>query len=397
MEPSPITTRRSPRYRKTAFLIFCVLGSFAYIGLCARHFLGTYFADRPTLQNLRRASALEPENAYYRYLLGRYYQLIAQEPKTALSYYQSAVALNPHVARYWFDLSNTYQELGNQTQQTQALERATFADPTTPDIAWEAANLAWVEGDTNRALREFRVVLQGDLSRTPSALERCWRIKPDVKALLDETVPETVDVYSAFLVFLISKNEASAADAVWARLIGLDRPIEQRYAFEYVHFLLDRREISQAQKAWLDAGRLSDLASYQPSPENLVINSDFNLPLLNAGFDWVYEPTPGVTLALDAAEARSGHSALSVVLDTTGIETLGLRQMIPVEPSSKYEFSAYFKTEDMQGAGGLRFALQDFYSGATCFSSDDLKDEGFWKPATGNFVTGPETKMLLLP
>jgi hypothetical protein len=50
----------------------------------------------------------------------------------------------------------------------------------------------------------------------------------------------------------------------------------------------------------------------------------------------------------------------------------------------------------MQGAGGAQFSVQDFYSGATYFVSEDLKNAGFWKRTSGSFTTAPETKLLLL-
>ncbi len=65
-----------------------------------------------------------------------------------------------------------------------ALEHAIQADPTTPDVAWEAANFYLVQGDEAKALREFRVVLQNEPTLADPAIQFCWRINPDVDALL---------------------------------------------------------------------------------------------------------------------------------------------------------------------------------------------------------------------
>jgi len=56
------------------------------------------------------------------------------------------------------------------------------ADPTTPDVAWEAANFYLVQGDDAKALREFRVVLQNEPTLADPAIQFCWRINPDVDA-----------------------------------------------------------------------------------------------------------------------------------------------------------------------------------------------------------------------
>ena len=146
--------------------------------------------------------------------------LVARDPASAIDPYRSAVQLNPHSARYWFDLASAYQVLGDVSEQTDALEHAIQADPTTPDVAWEAANLYLVQGQDEKALREFRVVLENDQSLANSAMQLCWRIKPDADALLAEVVPARSQAYIAFLELLMTKQETAATAKVWDALDG---------------------------------------------------------------------------------------------------------------------------------------------------------------------------------
>ena len=132
---------------------------------------------------------------------------------------------NPHQARYWFDLAGAYQLLGNTEEQKAALERGLVADPTTPDLAWEAGNFYLVQGETDKALREFRVVMESDPYLPPAALKLCWRVKPDIDALLRDVVPPTPAVYSMFLDFLVSQKETAAAAKVWTQLVQLRQPL----------------------------------------------------------------------------------------------------------------------------------------------------------------------------
>ncbi len=116
---------------------------------------------------------------------------MARDPATAVGYYQAATQLNPHSARYWFDLASAYQVLGDTANQTLALERAITADSMTPDVAWEAANLYLVEGANEKALREFRVVLANDASLAPTAIQvLLFGVSvQNVDALLSDVVP----------------------------------------------------------------------------------------------------------------------------------------------------------------------------------------------------------------
>src|SRR5205807_2995953 len=116
----------------------------------------------PDLSNLQQAVRLEPSNAEYRELLGRNLGLFGGNLNDAVASYRTAVDLNPYVARYWLDLAGTYQVAGRTTEQEQTVEQAVKADPTTPHVAWEAANFFLVQGDRERALRNFRVVLAND-------------------------------------------------------------------------------------------------------------------------------------------------------------------------------------------------------------------------------------------
>jgi len=382
--------------RRALFLGTCVFLCTSYLSLSSREFLAAHFSEKPELTSLRRAIALEPANAAYWHSLGRYHLLVRQEPEAALPFFRSAVALNPHRASYWLDLSSAYQLLGRKDEQSSALESAVAADPTTPEVAWQAANLYWVEGRPEKALQEFRVVAENDPYLVAAAVERCWEIRPDAAVLVKNVLPRSADVYSAFLEFLISRNETSSAAHVWEQMAQLQAPVNRRYIFDYIRYLIDQKQIEQASRVWSDAANLSGLSPYQPSPVNLLVNGDFSLPILDGGFDWSYESVSGASLALDPTESHSGQRSLSIAFDGAGIQDAGIRQLVPVEPNSAYEFSAYFKSESIEGAGGPRFVMQDSFTGTPYFTSDELKGAEFWKQAGGTFTTGPETRLLLL-
>src|SRR5271166_725951 len=199
-----------------------------YVLLAGRLFVASVFGERPELASLQRAARLDAGNADYRNHLGRYYALVARDPGAALDPYRAAVQLNPHSARYWFDLASAYQVLGDTSNQSGALEHAIEADPTTPDVAWEAANFYLVQGDNEKALREFRVVLENEPYLAGPAIQFCWRINPDVDVLLRDVVPPRAEAYLAFLNLLMSKQETAGTAKVWSALMATPQSFEQR-------------------------------------------------------------------------------------------------------------------------------------------------------------------------
>jgi len=386
---------RSPA-RKTIFLATCLTLTTVYVGFVVRGFVADHLSKKLDLTSLQTAVRLEPENADYQYRLGNYFVQTQKAPETAIPFFRSATTLNPYDASYWMELSRTYRRQGDRDRQKDALQHTIIANPSDPDVAWDAANFYWSLGEKDKALREFRVVLENDPYLPPAAWNACWRIEPDVKALLRDVVPRNAETYSIFLDFLISRNEADAAARVWDAMVELHRPVERRYVFGYVRYLVGRRQIAEARQVWGQSANLSGLSAYQPSPQNRVVNGDFMLPVLNGGFDWTYEKSPDVSLSLDPTESHAGHPSLSIIFDSRGIEDAGIRQLIPVEPNTKYEFSAYFKTQSLEGAGGPRFVLEDQFSGTNYLASDELKDADIWKQVEGTFSTGVNTSLLVL-
>lgn len=382
--------------RKWLAAALALLFAAGYLGLTGREFLASWFGSRPELRSLQRAAWLDPNNADYRNHLGRYYDLVVRDPLTAIGHYRAAVELNPHAARYWFDLAGAYQVLGDTANQTTALEHAIQADSMTPDVAWEAANLYLVQGEKEKALHEFRIVLANDPSLANSAVQLCWRIYPDVDLMLRNVVPNNSDAYIAFLTLLEDKKEAAGSVKVWNALIASQQPFELRRAYEYLHFLILHKAVDDASQVWQQTTSRFGLSSYLPSPANLIVNGTFNLDVLNAGFDWQYQKQSGVTLMLDPRDFHSGRRSLLITFDGPGINDAGIYQTVPVEPNAAYEFSAFYKNGEIEGAGGPHFTVQDFYSQAVYYDSDELKDAAFWKSAVGEFTTPPDCKLVVV-
>ncbi len=384
------------RTSKPLLLGLTVLFSVGYVGMATAEFLASRFSLHPTLTGLRRAVWLEPHNAEYRYRLGRYLSLAEPSPEEAASAFRAAVAIDPRQARYWLALAGSYQILGDTNGQRDALEHAVAAEPTTPDVAWEAANFYIAQGDVDNTLKHLSTVLAYDPYLPQAALPLCWRIRPDADFLLREVIPPIPSVYSWFLEFLVSKNETSAAALVWTALARLHQPVNRRYTFEYVRYLLANHQPDEALVVWQQAAELSNLSAYQPTAENLVVNGDFSLEILNAGLDWMYRQSPDVSLALDPTQFNSGHDSLFLRFDSAGLEDGGIRQLVPVHPNRSYSLSAYYRAEDLEGAGGLRLVVQDVYSSKMCFASDDLANSDFWKQVGGTFTTDSDTRLVIL-
>lgn len=367
-----------------------------YIALAGKEFAASYYASRPDLASLERAVRLSPGNADYRHRLGRYFAFVASDPQAASANFQTATTLNPHAARYWLDLASAQQVAGNEPARREALDRALQAEPTAPEVAWEAANFFLIAGDTSRAFQEFRVVIENNPPLAGLAMQSCWRASPDADAMLRDVIPARPDSLFAFLTFLMTRKEVEGAIKTWDHLLQLHQKFEQHELFDYVHFLVASHRADAAAAAWEQTAPLLDLSSYLPTNENLIVNGDFSLDILNGGFDWTYVNQSGVHLLLDASDFRQGNRSLSISFEGPGVTTAGVQQLIAVHGQKTYDFTAYYKSASFQGAGGPVFVLRDAYSGEVLFRSEPLKDADFWKPVHAKLTTPADTNLLIL-
>ncbi|HEX8814017.1 MAG TPA: hypothetical protein VF753_00805 [Terriglobales bacterium] len=380
--------------RKAAVEIALVLVAVSYAAFAAAHFAAAALSNHTVLSHLQWATRLDPWNGKYQNTLGRYQLFAANRPELAVSFFRRATGLNPFSSRYWLDLASAEYLIADHTAADSALRHANSVDPKTPNTAWEAANIYLAMGEPSQALRTFRTVMEGDSALRGQALEYCWRLNPQADSLLRETVPPNAT--ADFLELLISKNEASGAASAWDRIVQLQQPVDRQHIFNYLQFLIARQYFAKAKSVWSQSAAVAGLTHYQPSPRNMIVNGDFQFAVLNAGFDWRYEKKTGVRLSLDPSQIRTGIRSLQINFDSSGLDDAGIYQLVPVDSNAQYELAANFRSEDLRGAGGPRLVVQDFVSGQTSYSSDELRSDKAWSRTQGVFSTGPETQLVLL-
>jgi tetratricopeptide (TPR) repeat protein len=380
--------------KRLAVVVLLFSGTAAYLALTTTQFLAVHFSQIPRAPDLRRAIKLDPLNAEYRDNMGRFELLAQQSPENALPWLQTATALNPNRSSYWLDRAIAEELVGDFASERDSLDRVTASDSHSARLAWQVANLYLSQGATEPALREYRRVLENDPALALQAIQICWKIRPDLDFLLQNVVPASAD--EPLLSFLVSSHESTAAAKVWERIVSLQQSIERPFLFDYLRHLFADRDAIQAARVWQQAANLSGLAAYQPTEENLLVNGDFTLDILNGGFDWSYQKSSAVSLALDPDEGHSGSRSLRILFQGPGIEDAGIRELISVNPNTQYEFSGYYKAQEMDGAGAPKFAIQDLYDGTTFFMSDDLRDTESWTRVNGSFATAPDTHLVVL-
>lgn len=384
---------------KTTTLALVMLALLAgYVAAASRLFRAHLAVARNSVEGLEAAVRLAPYSAEFGLLLARSRTLGQLDFPRGIAEYQRSLALNPYSSRGWLDLAAAYQMAGNPQLQSQSMLRAVQVDPTTPSVAWEVATFYIIQGEVEKAAPHYRTVLSSQDSETRAVLEVLWPASnQNAELVLTQVLPPTSKAHVDFLRFTAEQKNVSAAHAAWDRLVTLPGPILVSETLPYFDLLFAAREEKRALDAWkrlATANTRPAMAAYQPKPDNLIINGDFEEALLGGGLEWSFVRHYSVALKVDSLQFHSGNQSLSAVFDEGIAPTLGISQLVPVEPGGDYQFSAFAKADGLTTASGPRLSITDAYTGYRYFLSEDQRGTTAWKEIQSAFRVGPETRLL---
>jgi hypothetical protein len=343
---------------------------------------------------LERAVALEPRDAAHQDLLCRFLLFDKQDAGAALPRCQRATQLNAYQSTYWLDLALAYYSTGAEYQQEQAILKAISVDPTTPDVAWNAANFFLAQGKVPEALRQFAVVMRSDPGMVKPSLDLCWRTLHNVSAI-EAILPPDPDAYLQFIWLLATNNQWEGAQQVWSALLLLNQEIDYRQSLFYVDSLLQQRDVARAKEAWDQLASHSATLSRYERTDNLVVDGGFEQEILNAGFDWRYSAQPGSAVSVDNTEFHSGRRSLLISYNGAGGD-VGISQYVAVKPSTRYTISAWAKSQELDSANGPSISVRDAYDGKLYALTQETLDTTAWHHLESGFQTGPETALVTI-
>jgi tetratricopeptide (TPR) repeat protein len=379
--------------RIALLLICCAVGLHIWLAvrLYVTHRLST--PNDPAL--LQRAMRLEPRDANNYDLLGQYLIWEAQDPKAAATQFQLAVKLNPYMSSYWMHLAQAESSLGDNSEQAAAIRKAIAVDPTTPELAWSAANFFLIQGDTESALDQFAVVIRNDPAMAEAALERSWRAVGQVDPI-QRRLPPDPEIYLSLIKLLVTRQQWAPAQQIWLAMLGLNRQFDARSAAFYVDALLAAQDVPAAQNVWQQIVEASTNLKPYIAPGNLVVNPGFNHEFLNGGFDWHYSGQNGVAIVLDPTETREGSEALLITYSGAPNGDAGISQPVPVTPGVAYIVSAWVKSEELETANGPQLSVFDGKSDQALARSDETLGSTGWHQVQATFTAPKEINLVVV-
>jgi tetratricopeptide (TPR) repeat protein len=374
---------------------FSIVAFAFYVHAVYRVWRADWLQDQRDRGSLEASAHLEPWDADTQWLLGQYFLNGAQDYENALAHLNRAIELNPYEGRYWLDLAVAHEVRGDSTESQEALQRALRAEPTSAQIAWQAANFYLAQNDTHHALPLFHVVLQHDPSNTVLPLDLSWRATRSVSQMVSEVLPAQPAFYFAFLKILTADKQSSPANELWHYLNEQKLKFTVEEAFPYFDYLIQTQQVDQANQVWTDLSRI-DPEVQDESSSNLVHDGGFEGRFLNGGFDWRIDHIGDINVALDAAEHHRGARALRFAFTGRGVSDTGAYEYVSVQPNTRYRFSAFVKTREITTASGPRLAVEDASTRGTLATTNEFLETSDWEEHSAGFITGSDTHLVTL-
>jgi len=364
--------------------------------------LAEMLANRPTISNLERAVKLDPSDAEYLLRLGSLYEYSPTDVQSAKAEesFRRAAQLDPHDPQNWLDLAAALQLQGRVGEAEACRRRVDLLAPNLPAFQWPIANSYLLQGNTDEALRHFRLVLAGTQQYDGNVFSLAWKATDDAGKILEELIPERVTTEFSYLDFLLAQHRLDDAQAVWKRILSDREEFAATDASAYIDSLILAHRPADAYQVWTDLQKKGLIRSWSsPSETNLIANGDFEDELLNFGFAWRVNPIEGIYAGLDTSNYHSpSHSMLVQFSGKDNVDYGSVFQYVKATPGQAYHLKAVMRTEGITTDSGPRLEVLDAYNPAALDQlTDDLTGStDAWTPLLLDFVAGPKTELLLV-
>jgi tetratricopeptide (TPR) repeat protein len=327
-----------------------------------RNALAAYYSGLETQAGYVRAAQLEPGNPEHWFLLGRYWQYNLEDPdvQRALNAYRTSLSLDPRDASVWLDLATAYESQSDLPAAREAFLQAKRVYPVSAEVSWRYGNFLLRQNELPAAFTEIRQAVSVDPKRAAEAFSRCWRVDPDIQAILDHALPPTVPVYLDAIRELDADAAIDPALAVWNRLTSLHPQLPLSRVIPFVDSLVQAHRIDDAHRVWDQAVALADSPPPADPSGSVLWDGGFETGVFGGGFAWtIPPPTPGVQVTIDSSEKHSGQRSLRLGFDgSRNVDFSDVCHLAQVQPGTSYRFSAWVRAQGLATDQGIRFRLE---------------------------------------
>lgn len=339
-------------------------------------------------RDLRAATTavnLSPGNANAHLVLGALLEA-KSDRAAALAHYQTAVKLRPEDYVLWLQLARGQELAGNSEGAINSGRVAVGLAPFYAQPHWQLGNILVRAGRTDGGFSELRMAAASDLTLLPSIIDLAWQMSGGkVEYVIQAIQPGTPAAYKAMADYFKKRGEVETAIAM---LVAGSSALEQERR-AYIGELISARRFADARRLW-GVKHPSDPDGPLMFDPGFEEETDLDEP----GFGWrANNLGPTLTLSLDNADPKEGHSSLRV--DFNGESNPNapiISQLKLVGMKQRYQLSLAYRTENLVSGGLPTIFILDASDNKVLGQTDALpQTTRDWQRTTIDFTTGDST------
>ncbi len=305
------------------------------------------------------------------------------------------IAQRPLYAYAWLLLADLNYQTGEKQRALTNFEIGSYLWPTRSIFQWNAAMKLIQYGYQDQALSALSAFVHTDKKGFKRALLAALNISTNTETILDKFIirnpvnsADELKLLLAIFGTAIESSNLELAESAWNRLPL--RAKEQPETFlAYVNLLIEKQLFSESIKIW-------EQIRNERITIDSIYNQDFEEPAVNGGFSWHCIPIKGFKCKVTDKVSFSGRRSYKFTFD--GEQNLNLfhfKQIIPVNSSTKYNLSGYWRGQNLTTLSGVFFTLRGL--DGSLFTKTEQKIKSWdWEKFDLNFETGANTEFVEL-
>jgi len=259
----------------------------------------------------------------------------------AAEFFRLSVPKNPiHIAS-WLKLAEAEMALGNAAFAREILQFTDGLTGPVPRWKWPQALLAHELGVNAVFNRNINYLVVNNQKRKDAFHLLDIHYTGNVDSVLAILDSENLVYY---LRWLIRSRRQADARSVWEK-IREENLFTPDVLLKYVHFLINQKSISEANVIWAEHTGTAG-----------ITNSGFEEEITRQGFDWRYGVEPDDFWKVKRVDDPVYEGSNGLQVSFSGRENIAFRhlyQIVPVDPSTRYRLSYWWRSEEITTDQGL--------------------------------------------
>jgi tetratricopeptide repeat protein len=306
------------------------------------------------------------------------------------------VSLSPYDYRYWMTLGTAQEQAGDPAKAEQALKRAIALAPAYAYPHWYLGNLYLRNARYDEAFAELRLAAAADQNFQGQLFNLIWEVhSDDLEAAKKATGPDSA-TRANFALYLVGRGLFEQGLRVWNALSIEEKKTNRAPAEKMIMGLNAAHRIHDSLQVWNDIS--SD--NYHGKMDQ-VFHSGFEEPVeydRGSIFGWHVSNNPQIQIGIDPGRNHSGARSLRFVFgvrnDFGGVI---VKQLIPVQPRTQYDFEYYIATDKLVTGGAPQVQIIDAADETPLVSSPTAPTGTTpWNRVSLSFKTGERTEGIVV-